>query len=231
MMSIGDTLHHPRTTTEVNSGRPYNERRGCKARSKPWQRNHVGETPPHLLQIATCQGLQGNVFKKHMMHKARPPPDSKILGFHPEYLEDNGQPHDASRKGTSSKNINVVAQIGKGFPSAKLPAYYTGYKLSPEQHPDRRPTCGLPVPRCPHHRGHRPAPEPRPPTSKAPASQGCCPGVPARCTAEPKKTNETSPVRAPNRRDHERGSSDQIDVLQPPWLLTSLDMRGGGLRA
>jgi hypothetical protein len=28
------------------------------------------ETPPHLLWIATCQGLQGGVFKKHTTHKS-----------------------------------------------------------------------------------------------------------------------------------------------------------------
>jgi hypothetical protein len=51
------------------------------------------------------------------------------LGFHPELVENKEKPHNAFMKGTTSRDVAVVAQTGKGFPSAKLTAYYTAYDI------------------------------------------------------------------------------------------------------
>jgi hypothetical protein len=138
MTSIGDAHHYPRIATKATLGGPDNEWRGCRALNKPCRRNHAGETPPHLPRKATFQGLQGDAFKKHTTCEALPPPNPKILGFHPKHKEDNEQPHDASTRGMASIDVTIIAQTGKGFPSAKLNAYYTGYESLLEQHLDHR---------------------------------------------------------------------------------------------
>jgi hypothetical protein len=156
---------------------------------------------------------------------APPPPDPKILGFHPEPVEDREQPHDAFRKGAASTDVAVVAQRARVSPRQSSPPATYG-TASPKQHRTTTPTHGSPVPRRPHDHSHRPAPEPlaRPPTSKAPTFQGRRPGVPTLrtgeleeprvATGEQRTTLACHRTKPPPKPDED--STGQIDDLQPP---------------
>jgi hypothetical protein len=102
-----------------------------------------------------------------------PPPDPRILGFHPDEAEKRRLASQRLQKGKIVLGPRRRGQEGQRFPLGKITTFYP-------QHSPSRP------PRHPHGRGHRPAQESlaRPPTNMNPTFQGYRPGIQASRTAE-----------------------------------------------
>jgi hypothetical protein len=110
-----------------------------------------------------------------------PPPDPRILGFHPEEVEKRRIASQRLQEGNDVRGRRRHGLEGQRFPLDKITVFYT-----PQFSAHRSP-------RRPHSRGHRPAPESlaRPPTNMTPTFQGRRPGVQAPDPAEQKEALST----------------------------------------